>query len=338
MLVGAIIVVLLAIAVMRAPVPYVVLDPGPTVDTLGTVGRFGEDESAPVIEITGAEVSDSAGQLRLTTVGVQSEVNLLGAIQAWFRSDEAVVPRELVYPPGQTEEEVEQHNAEQFTQSQSSAEIAALRHLGDYPMRVTVVDVVEGAPADGVLRAGDVIVAVDGVKVTDSSQLQQAIAGQPAGTRLTIDYLRDGEAGSTELVTAAAQDGTPRIGVQITQEIDAPFELEIRLEDIGGPSAGLMFALGIVDKLEPDDLTGGRVIAGTGSIDEEGNVGAIGGIPQKLVGARRAGASVFLVPAANCAEALANAQPDLTLVRVETLAGAVAELEALRQGRQPTTC
>jgi len=337
-LVGAVIVVFLSMAVMWAPVPYVVLDPGPTVDTLGTVGEFGEDADTPVIEITGAEATTSAGQLRLTTVGVQSEVNLLGAIRAWFRDDQAVVPRELVYPPGQSEEQVEQHNAEQFTRSQSSAEIAALRYLGDYPLRVTVVDVIEGAPADGVLRAGDVITAVDGVKINDSSQLQQAISGQPAGTRLTIDYLRDGEAGTADVVTAASEDGTPRIGVQISHEIDAPFEVEIRLEDIGGPSAGLMFALGIIDKLHEEDITGGRIIAGTGSIDEQGNVGPIGGIPQKLVGAHRAGATVFLVPAANCAEAVANAPSDLTLVRVETLAGAMAELEALREGRQPTTC
>ena len=262
---------------------------------------------------------------------------MLGAIRAWFASNKAVVPRELVYPPGQSTEQVEQRNAEQFIQSQSSAEVAALRHLG-YPLRVAVVDVVEGAPADGRLRAGDVITAVDGTKINESSQLQAAVTDQPAGTRLTVDYLRGGEPGSAEITTAAGEDGTPRIGVQVSHEIDAPFELEIQLEHIGGPSAGLMFALGIIDKLEPEDLTGGLVIAGTGSIDEHGNVGAIGGIPQKLVGAKEAGATVFLVPAANCAEAVANAQPDLLLVRVDDLAGALAALAALRDGGHPTTC
>ncbi len=331
MLLGAIIVVLLSAAVMRAPVPYVVLDPGPTVDTLG------EYDGAQVIEITGVEVSEASGELRLTTVGVQPNVGLLGAIRAWFATDEAVVPRELIYPPGQTTEQVEQRNAEQFTRSQTSAEIAALRHLG-YPVRVTVVDVVEDAPAAGVLQPGDMITAVEGEKVEDSSQLQAVISERPAGTELTIDYLRDGEPATARITTSESEDGTPRIGVQVSHQIDAPFELEIQLEHIGGPSAGLMFALGIIDKLEPEDLTGGLTIAGTGSIDEHGNVGPIGGVPQKLVGAREAGATVFLVPAANCAEALANAQPDLTLVRVETLAGALEELEALRQGRPPTTC
>lgn len=329
-LVGAIIVVLLSFTVMRAPVPYVVLDPGPTVDTLG------EYEGTQVIAVTGVEVSETAGELRLTTVGVQPEVNLLRAIRSWFASDEAVVPRELVYPPGQSEEQVEQRNAEQFTQSQTSAEIAALRHLG-YPVRLAVVDVVAGAPADGALRPGDVITAVDGVKVNEAVQLQQAVVAQPAGTQLTIDYLRAGEPG-TVAITTVAEGGTPRVGVQVSHVIDAPFELEIQVEHIGGPSAGLMFALGIIDKLAAEDLTGGQIIAGTGSIDEQGNVGAIGGIPQKLVGARAAGATAFLVPAANCAEALANAQPDLTLIRVEDLAGALAELAALRQGATPTTC
>src|SRR5690606_22200280 len=126
-------------------------------------------------------------------------------------------------------------------------------------------------------------------------------------TELTIDYLRDGEPATARITTSESEDGTPRIGVQVSHQIDAPFELEIQLEHIGGPSAGLMFALGIIDKLEPEDLTGGLTIAGTGSIDEHGNVGPIGGVPQKLVGAREAGATVFLVPAANCAEALANA-------------------------------
>jgi PDZ domain-containing protein len=334
-MVGAVMVMLLTLGVMVAPVPYVVLQPGPTWDTLGEGTNGG-----PVIEVEGdAEVSEGTGQLHLTTVSVQPDISLLDAIYAWFDEDEAVVPEALVYPPEQSREEIEQRNAEQFTRSQSDAQVAALSYLG-YPSAVTVARVVEGTPAAGVLEPGDVIASVDGTEVTEATELQEAITAHPVGTALTVGYLRDGESGTAEITTAAVGDGddTPRIGVEVTHEIDAPFELHIELERIGGPSAGLMFALGIIDTLEPEDLTGGEIIAGTGSIDAEGNVGAIGGVPQKLVAARGIGAVAFLVPSANCAEARANAQPGLTLVKVDILSDALAGLTALREGRDPITC
>lgn len=336
MLVGAVVVMLLAIGVMAAPVPYVVLSPGPTVDTLG------EQDGVPVIAVAGTESSDSEGQLLLTTAGVTPgtvDLSLLEVMRAWFDDETAVVPREMIYPPDQSTDEVEQRNREQFTRSHSAAEVAALRHLG-YPARVVVHDVVEGAPADGRLRSGDQITAVDGTAVESAAQLQELVSGQPVGTTVTIEYVREGAADVVEVTTAAdgADGETPRVGVAIAEEMDVPFELSIELDRIGGPSAGLMFALGIIDRLEPSDLTGGLVIAGTGVIDEQGTVGAIGSIPQKLVGAREAGATAFLVPAPNCAEAVRNAQPGLTMVRVETLADALDGLAALREGQQPATC
>jgi Lon-like protease len=331
-LVGAVIVMLLTLGVMVAPVPYVVLQPGPTWDTLGE-GDGGE----PVIEIEGdAEVSEGTGQLHLTTVSVQPDISLVDAIYAWFDDEEAVVPEELVYPPEQSREEVEQRNAEQFTRSQSDAEVAALSYLG-YPAVVTVARVVDGTPAAGQLEAGDAITSVDGTEVSDATELQELIRAQPAGTTMEIGYQRDGEDATAEITTAAG-DGGPRIGVEVTEEIEAPFELHIALERIGGPSAGLMFALGIIDKLEPEDLTGGEIIAGTGTIDSAGNVGPIGGIPQKLVAARGIGAVAFFVPSANCAEATANAQPGMTLVKVDTLEDAIGGLAALREGREPSSC
>lgn len=335
MLIGAVMVMLLTLGVMVAPVPYVVLQPGPTWDTLGE----GTD-GGPLIEIDGdAEVSEAAGELHLTTVSVRPDISLVDAVYAWFDDEEAVVPEELVYPPDQSREEIEQRNAEQFTRSQSNAEVAALSYLG-YPSVVAVARVVEGAPAAGALEPGDVITSVEGTEVTEAAELQAQITAHPAGTALTIGYLRDGEPGTAEVTTATVGDGddTPRIGVEVTHEIDAPFELHIDLDRVGGPSAGLMFALGIIDKLEPEDLTGGEIIAGTGSIDAEGNVGPIGGVPQKLVAAHDLGAVAFLVPSRNCAEASANAPPDLTLVRVDTLQDALTGLADLREGRDPVTC
>lgn len=330
---GAVIVMLLAVGVMAAPVPYVVLEPGPTWDTLGE-----DADGAQIIEIDGTEATEPAGQLHLTTVSVQPDVHLYAVIEAWFDGEEAVVPEELIYPPDQSREEVEQRNAEQFSQSQTSAEAAALRYLG-YPTQVAVVGLTDDSPAVGALEPGDVVTAVDGTEVTEASELQDLVTAEPVGSTLTIDYLRDGEPGSAEVTTAPlGEDDTPRIGVEITHEFEVPFELSIQLDRIGGPSAGLMFALGIIDKLDSEDLTGGEIIAGTGSINELGEVGPIGGVPQKLVAARELGATAFLVPAANCAEAAANAQPGLTLLRVETLEGAMEALAGLRADRDPATC
>ncbi|MGC5030238.1 YlbL family protein [Micromonospora sp. DT229] len=329
-LLGALLTALLSIGVLGAPVPYVVLGPGPTVDTLG------QEDGKEVIQVSGRETSTSTGQLRLTTVGVQPSAKLRTAIQGWLDDDQAVVPRELVYPPGESREQVEQRNAEDFQVSQTSAETAALRKLG-YEVQVVVRGVSADGPAVGVLQEGDVITSVDGAAVPLASRLTELIRAKPAGTPLRIGFTRDGVA-DTATITTREIDGRPRIGVDIGQQQPHPFTLSFDLKDIGGPSAGLMFALGIIDKLTPEDLTGGRIIAGTGTIDDSGRVGPIGGIPQKLVGAKEAGATVFLVPAANCAEAVRNRQPDLPLVKVGSLDEALAALETLRAGGEPTHC
>jgi PDZ domain-containing protein len=326
-LLGAVLVVLLSVG-MFMRVPYVVLGPGPTVDTLGAAN------GAEVIQIKGASTSTSKGQLRLTTVGVQPQANLYTAIRSWLNGEEAVVPRELVYPPGQTQEQVDKQNQQDFQQSQSSAETAALRQLG-YRIQVAVKAVTAGGPADGKLAVGDVLTGVNGTRPQDAAHLVELIRAKPAGTVLTIDYLRAGQPGSTRLTT---EGNPPKIGVEIEEKQPHPFQLSIKLDEIGGPSAGLMFALGIVDKLTADDLTGGKVIAGTGEINGRGEVGPIGGIGQKLIGARDAGAKFFLVPADNCAEALANAQPGLTMARVASLSDALAALTQVRADKAPAPC
>lgn len=338
-LVGAVLIALLGLGVTVAPVPYVVLQPGPTVDTLG------ERDGVPVIEIEGEGLAadgtagENAGELRLTTVSVRPDISVLDAVWAWFDDEEAVVPAELVYPPGQSRQEVEERNTEQFTRSQSAAEAAAMRHLG-YPVRVSVADVAAGGPAAGVLAPGDIITAVDGTEVNQTEDLTRLVSERPVGTTLEVEYERDGEPATAKLTTAPDPEdaNVSRIGVVITAEVDHPYELTIELDRIGGPSAGLMFALGIIDKIDPEDLTGGRIIAGTGSITADGEVGPIGGVPQKLVAARAAGATAFLVPAANCPEAVANAPDGLILIEVETLTDALDGLAALRAGEEPETC
>jgi PDZ domain-containing protein len=330
-LLGAVIVLLLGVGIASAPVPYVIEGPGPTVDTLGT------DNNKPVIEVSGRPTYRSAGQLRLVTVGVQSDTDLLSALAAWFNGDEAVVPRELIFPPGQSEEEVNQRNEEDFKASQSSAETVALRKLG-YPVSVAVTRVIPGRPAAAALQAGDVINSVDGQPVTSRQRLVELITAKPAGTALTIGYTRAGAQHTATIKTVAGDGNTPQIGVEVENRQPHPFDVTFDIDKIGGPSAGLMFALGVIDKLDPVDLTGGKIIAGTGTIDDEGNVGPIGGIPQKLVGAKEAHATVFLTPEDNCAEAVANAQPGMTLVKVGNLDEALSALQALRDGRPAPRC
>lgn len=347
---GAALAVLLLIGIGQVRVPYVVESAGPTVDTLTAVDENGElctvgAAGAPatchdVISVKGGPaVSKSDGQLRLVTVNVQSSTDLISVIRGWWSDEEAVVPYELLYPPESSREEIEQQGQEDFKNSQTSAETAALRELG-YPVRVTVSKVVEGGPSDGKLKSGDVIDTVDGQAVTSNGKLLELIQGKPAGTTLKLGVTRDGAPATVEVTTKPASDtdDTPRVGIEVDTKQPHPFELNIKLDDIAGPSAGLMFALGIIDKLKPEDLTGGKVIAGTGTIDDEGNVGPIGGIPQKMYGAKAAGAKYFLSPADNCAEAKANALPGLPLVKVSTLDDALAALATIRAGGTPPSC
>jgi PDZ domain-containing protein len=330
-LLGAVLLLLLIWQAGTAPVPYVELGPGPTENTLGEHG------GKPIITLEGVAETRSAGQLRLTTVNVRDNLTLLDAVRGWISGDSAVVPRDLVYPPDKTEEQVDQENANSFKASQTSAETVALRKLG-FPVLVTVTEVGTGTPAEAALKPGDVITTIDGAAVTSGQKLRDLVRGKPAGTVLQVGYTRGGVAAVAGVATAKAEDGTPRLGVVIEHKQPAPFDVKFDLDRIGGPSAGLMFTLGVIDKVDPLDLTGGIRIAGTGTIDDEGNVGPIGGIPQKLRGAKRDKAQVFFAPAANCAEAKANAVKGLPIYRIATIDDALFALNELRARRTPPRC
>ncbi|MCX4454428.1 hypothetical protein OOK58_20465 [Streptomyces sp. NBC_01728] len=239
------VVALLATAAF-APLPFSVAQPGMTANVLG------ENKGDPVITIGGAPTRTTSGQLRMTTIeatGPDASVSLGDVIDGWFRTDRAVMPRDSVYPSGNSVEEIEQHNADQMKQSQDAATEAALSYLHEK----------------------------NDVKVT------------------------------------------------------------LKLADVGGPSAGLLFTLGIIDKLDGDgrggDLTGGRTVAGTGTIDADGKVGAVGGVGLKTQAARRDGATVFLVPKAECSDAKSELPKGLRLVPVTTLKGAVDALVSLEKGK-----
>ncbi|MER7005153.1 PDZ domain-containing protein [Dactylosporangium sp. NPDC000555] len=332
---GALLLLVLSWQATVVSVPYVQMGPGPTYDTLGT--DTGKPGGRPIISVEGAEVTKSKGQLRMTTVSVQPDLTLLDAMIGWWQDDRAVVPRELIYPPNRSQQQVDEDNARDFQRSQTSAETVALRKLG-YPILVAVGEVSAGFPAEGKLQKGDVIKAVDGTAVDAPDKLTELVRARPAGTARQVEIVRNGQPQTVEIATKAGDDGNPRLGVQVTTTQPHPFKLSIQLDKIGGPSAGLMFTLGIIDTIEPEDLTGGMIIAGTGTIDDAGNVGPIGGIPQKLVAAKAAKAKVFLTPAGNCAEAMDNPQPGLPLIKVNNVDDALAALDALRAGRTPTLC
>jgi Lon-like protease len=330
-LLGALLAAGLVYLIGLAPVKYVVLGPGPTFNTLGSYDK------QQVIQITGTPTTTSAGQLRMVTVNVTDEIDLMQAIRAWFDPHEKVLPRELIYPPDETNQQVEQENKEAFTQSQSSAETVALRELG-YPVKVTVTEVASDGASNGKLAAGDVITSVDGQNVTSRQKLQDLVRAKPAGTTLSIVRQRGDQSETIAITTKKGDDGTGRIGVSVDNTQQHPFDIKYHLENVGGPSAGLMFTLGTIDEIDKQDLTGGKIIAGTGTIDDEGNVGVIGGIAQKLVGAHNDGATYFLTPAGNCAEAKANQVSGLKLVKVDTIDSALAALSDIRSGQPTPSC
>jgi PDZ domain-containing protein len=321
-----------AIAVsVLIPVPYVILGPGPTLNTLGK-----DSSGHPLISISGHAVQPTSGHLNLVTVsysgGPGHNLNLFTALAGWLNPHEAVVPETELFPAGQTAQQSQAQDTEQMTGSQQTATAAALSQLHiHYTTQVVVVQAEKGFPAYGTLKAGDVVTAINGTAVTSQSSLVSQIHAHPAGTVLTV---------TIQQVKVATKEsgGAAVMGVEIEEQYKFPFTVTISVGDIGGPSAGMMFALGIVDKLTTENLTGGKFIAGTGEITASGQVEAIGGIQQKMVGARDAGATVFLTPAANCSQAKPAVPAGLRLVKVSTLNQAVTYLQDLKAGRPVPGC
>ncbi|NEK57311.1 hypothetical protein GCU56_05410 [Geodermatophilus sabuli] len=331
--VGVVLLVVFGVLGAAVPVPYVAQVPGPTFNTLGEI------DGEPIISIEGRDRNDVDGELTLTTVGVsRAGLSLVEAVQGWFDSEVSVVPEETVYPPDRTEEETREANRQAFLTSEEAAESAALAQLG-YPVKVVVRGLGEDSPSEGRLEEGDAIDTVEGRPTPDASTLDDVLASIPGGTAVTVGYTRLGEPGTAQVTTRPAEerDGS-LLGLLIREQPSAPFDVDIRVEDVGGPSAGLMLTLGILDLVGDTDLTGGALVAGTGTIDPEGQVGPIGGIQLKMVAAADIGAELFLVPADNCADALGAPQPDLLMARVATLDDALEALADVRAGRTPEPC
>ncbi len=333
----------LVVAVLR-PVPYVALVPGPTLNALGPL------HGKPIVQIEGHRTYPASGHLNMVTVsyfggpGSQPPFNIFAALKAWLSPHEAVVPQQEIFTPGQTQQQVFQQDTEQMLNSEQTAEAAALCQLAiPYAIRDTISATVRSAPgigrlpAYGVLHGGDVIKSVNGKPVSCRSNAAAMIGAVTPGRPVALKILRHGATRSVSLTTVNNQ-GQPIIGVNLVESFSFPFKVKINIGNIGGPSAGMMFALAIVDKLTPLNLTGGRFIAGTGEIEVNGVVDPIGGIQQKMVGARAAGATIFLTPAANCLDAAGAVPPGMRLIKVSTLSGAIAALKALKAGGPVPSC
>jgi PDZ domain-containing protein len=318
-------------------VPYVALTPGPTLNTLGQPG--GKD----LIQITGHRTYPTTGNLNLVTVsytgGPGTDFNIFSALRAWLTPDDAVVPASEIYSTGQTQQQVVQQDTQEMLGSQEDATAAALCYL-KIPFKTvdSVSATVKGTPAYGILHAGDEITAVDGTPVDCRHDVVTMIRDRKPGAPVTLTVDRKGVTKTIRLVTKAV-GGEPVVGVELAAPTYVfPFQVKINLPGIGGPSAGMMFALGMIDKLSPANLTAGRFIAGTGEIEPTGQVEPIGGIQQKMAGARAAGATIFLTPAANCSNTTGAVPAGLRLVKVSTLAGAVSDLKALEKGQPVPSC
>lgn len=326
--VSAVAFVLAAVGLVVLPVPFVSWAPGSTTDTLGKV------DDKPVIEISGIKTYPTKGRLELTTVSetrADARLSLPEALLSYWMPDRDTLPRDIIYPPGKTAEQVNSENRVMMETSQDRAVVAALRAAGQRVVqRPAVSSVTVGSPAYNKLQPGDLILSINGRAVTSNEQAEELIREREPGGSMVFAVLRDRH---REVIKIARGGETDLSGITIGDGYEYDPEISFDLgQEIGGPSAGLVFSLAIYDKITPGPLTGGRRIAGTGTIDAAGSVGAIGGIQQKIAAAEDAGATVFLVPAPNCDE-VADVRTDLTLVRVADLQDAIDALEAIDEGK-----
>ena len=335
----------LVVAGATVRVNKVIEAPGPTWNVLAAVP--GDDSDQSVITVTGAQTYPAEGALRMTTVSVSGcpgyPVTLFDVVGAWVSPNKTILERDQVCPPSLSQQDVEETNQAQMTSSQNTAVVAALMETG---MATRMVLTVEGTGPDqteGLLQKGDVLTSItpaggQATPTTTYTALRELLTTVPVGTTVELGIERDGEPMTVSLTTItppdANSDGSPDsegslLGVYLSAEADSDIEATFGLSKVGGPSAGSMFALGIVDELTPGDLTGGKDIAGTGTIALDGSIGPIGGIEQKMAGAKTDGSGYFLAPASNCADVVGNVPDGLEVYAVSTLHEAVTTVEAI---------
>ncbi len=328
--------------------PYAIESPGPTFNTLGTstvTDADGKKSDVPLISVSGAPSYATTGSLDLLTVNLAgnpaNRPSVFEVLTAWFNPDRAVIPMDVIFPPNISQADVDKENQAAMVDSQNEAIAAAFTHLGYDVSHVTVDKVLDGSPATGILEVGDVVQSINGTPVATIGQLRSAVADNGTEKPATLVVTRAGASVSVQVTPVLAsldgQTQVPVIKIIGAATYDFPFSVTIKLDDVGGPSAGMMFALGVLDKITPDDLTGGRHIAGSGTIDAAGVVGPIGGISKKMIGARNAGAEYMFVEKSNCSEAVGHVPDGLRVFSVSTLDDAIAALKVIAEPDSSTT-
>lgn len=323
-------------ALVFLPTPYVIERPGPVFDVLG------KSDGKPVITIDGVASYPTTGRLDVLTVSVagnrENTPSWLELGWAWLNPAEAIVPLDVMFPPNVSTAQVEAESSAMMEVSQQDAIAAALTKLGySVPWHVYVSEVSKGSPSAGKLVAADFVLKINKVDIRDIDQMRTVINDLAPAGPLNVEVLRAGKAVVEQITATKNAEGKYRLGILAGYKYDFPVNVKLQLGEVGGPSGGMMFALGIIDRLTPGQLTGGKHIAGTGTIDAAGNVGPIGGIKHKLFGAASAGATIFLAPASNCDEVVGHIPVGLSVIKVNTLSEAKADLEKLATGTNPAT-
>lgn len=314
-------------------VPYAAQGPGPTFNTLGEV------DGEPVVDVGGVPTDDTAGNLNMTTVSVRTNMTLAQTLGRWLTTEDTLVPAEQIFPPNVSPEELEESNQAAFTSSEAAATVAAMNYLG-LPVEVEVASVVEGSAADGLVEAEDTILAVNGEEVDEPGQVAELVQAHGPGDSVTLTVERGGEQQDID-ITLGENPEAPnqgQLGVLMTSAPVDQVDVEYNLNDIGGPSAGMMFSLAVIDKLSPGALNGGNMVAGTGTISEDGSVGPIGGIVHKINASEEEGVELFLAPSDNCAEAVSRDHGDMVVASVDTIDDAITQMDNFANGDEVDTC
>lgn len=320
-----------ALVAAQITLPYAIMTPGPVTNTLGETG-----DGTPLIEVNGAEAFPTEGRLNFTTVriggGPGDETDIVEYLSARLSSEATILPIDQVFPTGATRTEIRQENQAEMVGSQAEATAVALRALG-YAVRetVSVAGVDESSTFVDLLEDGDVVVAVNDVVTEGADAIRAEVAKVPVGGAVSISVQRGGADVTVEGTTIGV-DGRSVLGIFLRREFDSDVEVTITAGDVGGPSAGMMFALGVYDVLTEGALTSGNDISGTGTITADGQVGPIGGIVQKVVGAKDGGSEFFLAPTTNCAELDGRVPDGIDVYAVDTFEVALATVEDIAAG------
>lgn len=331
-LVIAVLVLIVVLLGAFIKVPYAVERPGPVTDTLGAL-----DDGSQLVQVKGAKTYPTDGALYFTTVrvlgGPERHISGWEWLLGHLDSDSVVLPEEEVFPEDTSEAEIKQLNQAQMQGSQKNSIAVGMRSTGAKVPQVNLVgQVAKGLPADGPLELEDEIVSVDGTKTSTVSEIVTGISDRKPGAKVDLVVRRDGKQRTVSVKTIDLGGGRAGIGIGIEPKYDYPYEVRIDAGNVGGPSAGMMFALAVRDRLTPGAMTGGKQIAGTGTIDDAGQVGPIGGIAQKLIGAKEGGAQWFIAPESNCKDVVGHVPDDLSVVPVADFTEASSTVESIAKG------